>query len=400
MRISRRAGTRGVSAGLLLLCAALAGLAACAPRPREGAPGNLLAATAAEVRTTAFGHVYDSTGMRRRVTADEILPTERASRFGMLTTDSTGAPIFEAVTEVPHVANATVGWILSVGESTRPVQWKEVLAGPLDGGAAAVEPAFPAALQGETVPLGGFIYHQRVLAATAPPGRYSLTVTLGDGRREEFTFVLRPPRAGEESAEPCPYLKTYLNQWRREDAEGTDPGGRDLSEGVMALFARTLFVEHGFEAADDVNDAYWKVDTVALQSMKDPSVAHGLIHMRTFADFIGRAVRTSHGVPGELIDYQLLFEQPVVEMPYFTRRLADDFAAKLLPHARHMCRDWSTGQLEEEARLERVREELTDEIKRIRKERAELEQRKRLKLEIEEESAEPSSGEVREQGVR
>jgi hypothetical protein len=57
-------------------------------------------------------------------------------------------------------------------------------------------------------------------------------------------------------------------------------------------------------------------------------------------------------------------------------------ASIFLPHARDLCADLNATLSEEEAELERIRDQLTEEIKRTRKRRAEHE--KRLKLEFEE----------------
>ena len=71
----------------------------------------------------------------------------------------------------------------------------------------------------------------------------------------------------------------------------------------------------------------------------------------------------------------------------FIRGLGDDFVEKLFPHGHHKCADWRSGQLEEEARLERIREELVEEIERVRRERVEWKRRKLLELEFEEQQA-------------
>ena len=60
---------------------------------------------------------------------------------------------------------------------------------------------------------------------------------------------------------------------------------------------------------------------------------------------------------------------------------ADLAAAVFLPHARQLCADMSATLLEEEAKLERIRDQLTEEIIRVRERRAE--QEKHLKLEVE-----------------
>ena len=64
---------------------------------------------------------------------------------------------------------------------------------------------------------------------------------------------------------------------------------------------------------------------------------------------------------------------------------AADFAVRaagvFLPHVRQLCADINATLLEEEKELERIRDQLTEEITRIRERRAE--QEKRLKLEVE-----------------
>jgi hypothetical protein len=60
---------------------------------------------------------------------------------------------------------------------------------------------------------------------------------------------------------------------------------------------------------------------------------------------------------------------------------ADWAATVFLPHARQLCADMNATLLEEEAKLERIRDQLTEEIIRVRERRAE--QEKRLKLEVE-----------------
>jgi hypothetical protein len=60
---------------------------------------------------------------------------------------------------------------------------------------------------------------------------------------------------------------------------------------------------------------------------------------------------------------------------------ADLAASVFLPHARQLCADMSTTLSEEEADLEEIRNQLTEEIMRIRERRAE--QGKQLELEIE-----------------
>ena len=60
---------------------------------------------------------------------------------------------------------------------------------------------------------------------------------------------------------------------------------------------------------------------------------------------------------------------------------ADLAASIFLPHARQLCADMNATLLEEEAELERIREQLAHEIERVRRQR--IEQQKHLEVEVE-----------------
>ncbi len=60
---------------------------------------------------------------------------------------------------------------------------------------------------------------------------------------------------------------------------------------------------------------------------------------------------------------------------------ADLAASIFLPHARQLCADMNATLSEEEAELERIRDQLTEEIMRVRERRTE--QEKQLELEVE-----------------
>ena len=60
---------------------------------------------------------------------------------------------------------------------------------------------------------------------------------------------------------------------------------------------------------------------------------------------------------------------------------ADLAASVFLPHARQLCADMNATLSEEEAELERIRDQLTEEIMRVREQRAEHE--KQLEIEVE-----------------
>ena len=81
---------------------------------------------------------------------------------------------------------------------------------------------------------------------------------------------------------------------------------------------------------------------------------------------------------GRIVDLLLTLES---NFDVEAARAADWAAAVFLPHARQLCADMNATLLEEEAKLERIRDQLTEEIIRVRERRAE--QEKRLKLEVE-----------------
>ena len=58
-------------------------------------------------------------------------------------------------------------------------------------------------------------------------------------------------------------------------------------------------------------------------------------------------------------------------------------ASVFLPHARQLCADMNATLSEEETELERIRDQLTEEIKRVRERRAEHEKQLELEVEVE-----------------
>jgi hypothetical protein len=271
------------------------------------------------------------------------------------------------------------GWRIWVGRTSKPVQWTESLAAPvgveMTGGpnVSISDDKRTITFANAMVPEQGFIFSQWALGVDEAPGRYEIAVGLPDGRAETFSFTLGHPE------DACPAMKILLNWWQAKHSLEGDPGDRDVSDRVLGVFG-TRLARHGFVAAD-LEDAYWYVMASAARRSDDREVAYGHIVMRAIADFQGKARRYSSttNFTGR-IDYGILFDSPVSGLDEFVRRLADRFAAVLLPHARQACADWWSGQLEEEARLKEIRIQLEEEIIRVRKRRAENE--KRLELEV------------------
>jgi len=143
-----------------------------------------------------------------------------------------------------------------------------------------------------------------------------------------------------------------LSTWN-VDSNVLDIAGPELkgvSEGDRAVVWNWLM-----EKRDTVLDGALRVDLFTDPWASDPS--------RRF---------------GRIVDLLLTLES---NFDVEAARAADWAAAVFLPHARQLCADMNATLLEEEAKLERIRDQLTEEIIRVRERRAE--QEKRLKLEVE-----------------
>jgi hypothetical protein len=307
------------------------------------------------------------------------IPETRLSVFGAITTDSEGRLSILPAHAIRNAENALYGWRIWVGRTSEPVRWTETLTAPVgveridDPELAISEDGRAVAFENAMVPDQGFIFSQWALGADEAPGRYELAVSLADGRTERFSFLLGQPQ------DACPSMKILLNWWGAKHSLEGDPGNRDVSDRVLKVFGARI-ARHGFVTAD-LEDAYWYVMASAARRSDDRAIAYGHIVMRAIADFQGKARRYSSATnfTGR-IDYGVLFDSPVDQLDDFIRTLADNFAGILSPHAREACSDWWSGQLEEEARLEEVRTQLEEEIRRVRERRTERE--KRLELDV------------------
>ena len=195
--------------------------------------------------------------------------------------------------------------------------------------------------------------------------------------KDNVLWVARLDADGTTRVEHCPYMNVYVDFWPRNlRSMGDDPHSPDLTNRVLEVMGEGL-LDHGFRHAE-LDDAYWMLEGKSAKPPNDSQVAYGSVRMRTLTDFEGKPVRHSLGMPGELRDYHWIFLEQVFFLDSFVRDLSNSFGEKLFPHAYHMCVDWKNGQLEEEARLERIREELAAEMERIRRER----QRRHLEIEV------------------
>jgi len=108
---------------------------------------------------------------------------------------------------------------------------------------------------------------------------------------------------------------------------------------------------------------------------KEPTVLDGALHFDSFKDPMDYdPERKIGGIANHSFIKKSYFEALAAEN-------ADWAATVYLPHVRQLCADLNATLLEEEAALERIRDQLTEEIIRVRERRAE--QEKQLKLEVE-----------------
>jgi hypothetical protein len=309
-------------------------------------------------------------------------PEARESVFGSFSTDTEGRLAITPANEIRNAENERYGWLMWVGPTSDFAQWTESVTGPDgvdwtdDSYTAISEDGRTATALNAMVPYRGFIYSQWAVEAGQVPGQYTAAVSLAGGRTETFSYSLGRPQ------DACPPMGVFFDFWlAKYDNSERDLKNLDVSERSMKQFAMRL-VQHGFDIAD-LEDAYWRVGVVASHLSDRRDIAHGHIDMRPVADFQGKAQRYDHTTSSDegTLEYGYLFVSTVSELDKNIQTVADEFAAKLIPHARHMCSDWWSGQLEEEARLEEIQAQLELEIIRVRERRAE--QEKLLKLEVE-----------------
>jgi hypothetical protein len=349
--------------------------------------------------------------IERPVATSEIVPRARTSVFGILTLDAAGNPQFVATTAVPNVAKQAYGWFIWVGDSPRSVRSTETFTlarPPVRRSTIAPEPSiFSSGNEGmvitkdqtgvrtettftsrdgrtglnriESTPLDGFIWNSWEVKPGDPPGGYEISVSLSGGRKETFFFSLGEPELSDHSFESCPYMDVYVDWgWAKEVRDG-DSSESDISARALTVFAETLMRDHPFALAEEPEDAYWVASVTASQNVMNPETTHRYVKVRTLAHSQGKAVRPTYF--GDTNDHGFLFEVPFAEHDAYVRGLARRFADKLIPHAYRLCADWTSRPLEGEARLERIREGLTEEMERVRHERVERQHRKLLELE-------------------
>lgn len=185
---------------------------------------------------------------------------------------------------------------------------------------------------------------------------------------------LAHPFAAEESVphEPlplaCPYADVYV-------AVGTNGAAlnAELAERVQLAYSDYLG-RQGFHVVTGSEVAYWSAFSLVTLNRQVTASFAWSVYMMARQDLGGR-VRAPFRLAMEgderddLSGFMLLREVHLLDFDDEVRSAAEATANALLPHASRMCIAWTQS--------EELREELAQEIRRIREER----QRKRLRIE-------------------
>jgi hypothetical protein len=202
--------------------------------------------------------------------------------------------------------------------------------------------------------------------------------------------VAPPPSAtGPALADDCPYASVYV-------AVSTNGSKRDTKVARRIQVAYSDYLgERGFHVVPAPEQAYWNAFSLVRLSRRIDSTFAWAVYMMATEDLRG-ADQTPFDFanedddPSELSGFMLLKEVRLLELDLQAREAAEATAGALLPHASRMCVAWvtehapdTTARMEEPTpdrnAIERLRQELTQEILRVRRER----QRKRLRIDIE-----------------
>jgi hypothetical protein len=193
----------------------------------------------------------------------------------------------------------------------------------------------------------------------------SLVLLIGAARAEE-------PPAG------CPYLRLALST---PITAPDDPLQTRYREGFAAQLRRAGFEVTGPTSQPFGWEAYTQVRPLgngqliwSFAFLPMPGVSDGAVHFSTFS-----SVTRDGRVEFNSTHYLKAFT--VADFPIEVVLAADQLAQLYLPSALQRCSELANTLEAEEARLERIRESLTEEIIRVRRARAA--QQKQLELEVE-----------------
>ncbi|HEY5657248.1 MAG TPA: hypothetical protein VIY27_05625 [Myxococcota bacterium] len=191
----------------------------------------------------------------------------------------------------------------------------------------------------------------------------------------------------------CPYRGLSVFSDMPEDWSEKD---RDITARVGESFAGEM-AKRGFKIVDpnapDTEFIYWMAYNHAMQDVNSKGSFIWTAHTQALNDLRGRyhlgfAVQgqpLGHGV----VAYYGLFQWKIDDLDTVAAKMAEQTARSLSPHMAEMCDDWITERRAEEARLEQIRQQLVEEIQRVRLERARAQHRE---LEVRIEGAERNPG--------
>jgi hypothetical protein len=206
-------------------------------------------------------------------------------------------------------------------------------------------------------------------AATAPP-------------RDDFAGG-----ATEKAGADCPYLNVQVVVGEyAEDAWGAGLRTKRRQDS-LAQKLRTHLDQLGFRIVYETESANWVLYSNAVE-LPDKQIFWSISMQKlpTVTDdgillFRPGAVITKGGRSVEFTSTSHLVVTRPDEIDDAIAGVSNDIAKKWLPSAQVQCADLNATLFEEETELERIREQLTDEIKRIRRLRSE--QNRQLELEVE-----------------
>ena len=209
----------------------------------------------------------------------------------------------------------------------------------------------------------------RERAATAPPSEYLTT------------------EAAAEIDPDCPYLRVQVIAG--EYAENTRLVGSRTKrrQDLLAEKLRKHLNRVGFKVVYDTESTNWVLYSNSVE-LPNKRIFWSLSMQKlpTITDdgalrFRPGSVITRGGRPLQFTSTSLLVVAQPDEIDGMMVDISNDFARKWLPSSQLQCADMNATLFKEEAELEKIREQLTDEIKRIQKLRSE--QEKQLELDVE-----------------
>ena len=149
---------------------------------------------------------------------------------------------------------------------------------------------------------------------------------------------------------------------------------------------REALAQVGFVIARENEFSYWIVTSHAREINRESAVWHVAMYAQPeLGDGVILFTRNFISLGGKRVEYAgfvaLSEVFPINSAAALAKDFAEGAADALLSGAHRRCQDMNVTLLEEEAQLERMRDQLTEEIIRVRERRAE--QEKRLKLQVE-----------------